>query len=103
MELTVEYDSGKTATVTMKKLKYKEWKRISRIIAPKMVSTDMKAEIDYEASVKYGEELIKACVVSPDDLKADEGLWELTKDSYDKLLEGASKLNNLTIEKEKNL
>ena len=97
MEKVVEIDTGKgMEKVTLRTLKYKDYQRITLLVAPKKVRTSgMENDIDYDAAVKFNEQFIIESIVAPANLKDINNLVELPKPSVDTLLKAAQEVNGV--------
>jgi DNA replicative helicase MCM subunit Mcm2 (Cdc46/Mcm family) len=104
-EVQVELDGEEKITVKLKKLSYRKFKRISRLLFPGTVNlSNPKAsqqEIPYEKLNEYNEELIKESIDEPKTLIT--GIDSLTKESFDNLLKAVLELNGLSQAEVKNL
>ena len=100
----VEYDDGRKVDVKMKSINYKKSKAIYKLIMPTKIRQDMEnIDMDTTNLAQFNEELVKESIVSPIELKTDEGLGLLTKPGFDILVSAASEVNSVNIQKEKNL
>jgi len=96
-EIDIDGSDGKKMRVVLKRITRGEKKTIAKLVAPKELNpNDTEGlKISFDAWQNYQDELLKLCIVSPENLKTNEGISNLLDVSFNALFNKAQEINGL--------